>query len=303
LIVAELSDRELERRLAGPGLRLRTGPFVARIRSRLPAVVEGISLHYAEYPNDDGESFADFHVQVGRPRNLRRWLQPQAHFYFDGHSPFAPLPLDQGFPMLEWGLNWCVSAHCHQYLIFHAAVVEKSGRALVLPAPPGSGKSTLCAGLVHRGWRLLSDELTLIDIASCRVVPMPRPVSLKNASIGVIRAFAPAAAIGPPVHDTTKGSVAHMRAPTDSVRRASESAAPGWIVLPSYRADAGSRLTSLSRARGLMKMAENAFNYSVHGRRGFELLARFVDSCGCYEFEYGDLDEAVAVFDDLAGRA
>ena len=36
LIVADLSDRELEHRLAGPGLRLRTGPVVARIQSRLP---------------------------------------------------------------------------------------------------------------------------------------------------------------------------------------------------------------------------------------------------------------------------
>jgi HprK-related kinase A len=132
---------------------------------------------------------------------------------------------------------------------------------------------------------------------------MPRPVSLKNASIGVIRAFAPTAAIGPPVHDTTKGSVAHMRAPSDSVRRASETAGPGWIVLPRYQADVETRLTPLSKARGLVKMAENAFNYSVHGRRGFELLARFVDACGCYDFAYGNLDAAVALCDDLAENA
>jgi HprK-related kinase A len=300
LIVADLSYRELEHRLAGPGIRLRTGPVVSRIQSRLPAVVRGISLHYAEYPTDEEGSFADFHVSVGRPRNIRRWLQPQAHFYVDGNLPFAPLPLDQAFPMLEWGLNWCVSAHCHQYLIFHAAVVENSGRALILPAPPGSGKSTLCAGLVNRGWRLLSDELTLIDIGSCSVVPLPRPVSLKNASIDVIRAFAPAAAISPPVHDTTKGSVAHMRAPADSVRRGMETARPGWIVLPRYQAGVAARLTPLSKARGLMHMADNAFNYSAHGRRGFEFLARFVDQCGCYEFAYGDLDEAAAVFNGLA---
>jgi HprK-related kinase A len=300
LIVADLSGRELERQLAGPGIRLRTGPVVTRIQSRLPAVVEGIALHYADYPTDDREGFADFRVRIGRPRNLRRWLQPQAYFLFDGHAPFAPLPLDQGFPMLEWGLNWCVSAHCHQYLIFHAAAIEKAGRTLVLPAPPGTGKSTLCAGLVHRGWRLLSDELTLIDFGTCSVVPLPRPVSLKNASIDVIRDFAPDAEIGVPVHDTTKGSVAHMRVPTDSVHRAGETALPGWMVLPSYQAGASARLRPLSRARGLMKLAENAFNYNVHGRRGFDLLARFVDACGCYEFAYGDLGEATAVFDDLA---
>jgi HprK-related kinase A len=268
----------------------------------LPAIVRGIALHYGEYPTEEDECFADFHVRVGRPRNVRRWVRPQAQFFVDGNVPFAPLPVDQAFPMLEWGLNWCVSAHCHQYLIFHAAVVEKSGRALILPAPPGSGKSTLCAGLVNRGWRLLSDELTLIDIASCSVVALPRPVSLKNGSIDVIRAFAPDAAIGPAVHDTTKGTVAHMRAPVDSVRRAEETARPGWIVLPRYEAGAAARLTSLSRARGLMQMADNAFNYSAHGRCGFEFLVRFVDQCGCHEFVYGDLDEAAVVFDDLAAR-
>jgi HprK-related kinase A len=300
LIVADLSDRELEALLAGPGLRLRTGPVVSRIQSRLPTVLRAIALHYAEYPTAEAESFADFHVRVGRPRSVRRWMRPQAQFFVDGNPPFAPLPLDQAFPMLEWGLNWCVSSYCHQYLIFHAAVVEKSGRALILPAPPGSGKSTLCAGLINRGWRLLSDELTLLDVGSSSVVPLPRPVSLKNASIDVIHAFAPSAAISAPVHDTTKGSVAHMRATAESVRRAGETAAPGWIVLPRYQSGAPARLTPLSKAHALMHMAENAFNYSAYGRRGFEFLAQFVDQCGCHEFVYGDLEEAVAVFDDLA---
>src|SRR5262249_36308819 len=106
----------------------------------------------------------------------------------------------------------------------------------------------------------------------------------------------------PPVHDTVKGSVAHMRAPTESVERASERAAPGWIVLPRYRAGAASRLTPLSKARALMHMANNAFNYSAHGRRGFEFLASCVDRVGCYEFEYSDLEEASRVFNGLAAR-
>ena len=302
MIVADLPHRELEQRLAGPGLRLRTGPIVSRIQSRLPAILRGLALHYAEYPVEGDGSFADFHVRVGRPRTFRRWLRPQTQFFVDGNLPFAPLPLDQAFPMLEWGLNWCVSSHCHQYLILHAAVVARSGRALILPAPPGSGKSTLCAGLVNRGWRLLSDELTLIDIATCSVVPLPRPVSLKNASIAVIREFAPTAALGPTVHDTTKGSVAHMRAPPDSVHQAAQSVRPGWIVLPRYRAGAATELTSLSRGRALMQLADNAFNYSAYGRSGFEFLARFVDLNDCYTFTYGDLEEAAALFNDLAGE-
>lgn len=301
MIVAELSGDDLHARLAGSGLRLQTGPFVSRIQTHLPAVIEGIALHYAEYPVAGADGFADFQVRVARPQNLRRWLRPQVFLYVDGQAPFTPLPLAQAYPMLEWGLNWCISAHGHQYLIFHAAVVERGGRALLLPAPPGSGKSTLCAGLVHRGWRLLSDELALIDFTDASVVALARPVSLKNRSIDVIRAFAPEARFSPSVRDTTKGTVAHMRAPTESVRRVAETARPRWIVYPRYVADAPARLTPLARARGFMEMVKSGVNYGVHGRGGFELLARVIDGSDCYEFAYGNLDDAVREFDAMAG--
>ncbi len=303
MIVADLPPRELARRLADAGLRLRTGPVVSSIQSPLGRVVQGVAQHYADYPIEEAESFADFHVRVAPPRSARRWLKPQVLFQFDAAQPFLPLPADQAFAMLEWGLNWCVSSHCHQYLLVHAATVERSGCALVLPGPPGSGKSTLCAALISRGWRLLSDELTLLDPVTGNVVPLPRPVSLKNASIAAIRQFYPAAELGPPVHDTAKGSVAHMKAPTDSVRRASELARPRWIVLPRYESAANAQLAALSKARTFMYLADHAFNYDVHGRRGFELLAQVVSGSDCFEFRYGTLHDAVAVIDDAARRA
>jgi len=303
MIVADLQERELSRPLAGAGLRLRTGPVVNRIQSRLPRIAHGVALHYADHTFEDSAGFADFHVRVAPPRSLRRWMSPQVHFQFDGARPFLPLPADQAFAMLEWGLNWCVSNHCHQYLIVHAASVERSGLALLLPGSPGSGKSTLCAGLVSRGWRLLSDELTLLDLGTGHVVPLPRPVSLKNASIEAIRRFSPDAVLGPPVHDTVKGSVAHMKAPTDSVRRAAQPARPRWIVLPHYESGAAALLTPLSKARAFMHLADHAFNYDVHGRKGFELLAQVITDSDCFEFKYGALEDAIAVFDDAARRA
>jgi HprK-related kinase A len=303
MIVGDLPPGDLAYRLASAGLRLRTGPVINRIESRLGRVVQGVARHYADYPVEEAGSFADFHVRVAPPQSLRRWVKPQAIFQFDAARPFLPLPANQAFPMLEWGLNWCVSSHCHQYLIVHAAAVERNGAALVLPGPPGSGKSTLCAGLVSRGWRLLSDELTLLEFPTGNIVPLPRPVSLKNASIDVIRQFSPEATLGPPVHDTVKGSVAHMTAPAASVRRATETARPRWIALPRYERGAAPRRAALSKARAFMHLADNAFNYDVHGRRGFGLLAEVVAGSDCFEFHYGALAAAVAVFDDAARRA
>lgn len=291
MIVADLSPPELRERLQ-TGLYLRTGPIVSCITSTQPLLAEGIALHYAAHALES--DFADFHVRIDRPRNLRRWYRPQVHFYFDETPSFHPLPADQAFPMLEWGLNWCVSNHCNQWLIIHAAVLEKQGKTLLLPAPPGSGKSTLCAGLAHSGWRLLSDELALIDPHSGHVVPLPRPVSLKNQSIDILRRFAPHAVFNPAVHDTIKGTVAHMRAPSIAVEQAEKTAAPGWIVLPRFEAGAAPNLQPMSRARGLMALIENAFNFDLHGRRGFTVLGDFVDACDCYSFSYGSLEDAIA---------
>lgn len=286
----------------GPGLPLRTGPVLTNIRSPLPAVHRGIALHYAEHPIEVGAGFTDFQVSVERPRNLRRWFNRQVVFGVDGERPFTPLPGDQGFPMLEWGLNSCISGSCHQYLTLHAAVLERGGRALILPAPSGSGKSTLCAGLMFSGWRLLSDELTLLDPRSGEVVPLPRPVSLKNASIDLVRRFAPEAAFGPVVRETLKGSVAHLKPLADAVRRAAERALPGWVVLPRYAAGAETSLQPLPKGRALMQLIECAFNFNVHGRQGFELLADVIERSDCYEFTYSRLEEAAETFSRLAGR-
>ena len=267
------------------------------------AVARGISLLYGDFAVLEPDDFADFHIAVAAPAGLRRWVRPQVIFSLDGFAPFRPLPANQAYPMFEWGLNWCIAAHAHNYLVIHAAVVERSGRAVVLPAPPGSGKSTLCAGLVARGWRLLSDELTLLDLDSGLIQPLARPVNLKNASIDVIRGFHAGAVITAPVHDTTKGTVALMRPPPESVARAGEPALPAWVVFPRYIAGAPAVLETKSKAQTFMRLVEQAFNYDILGARGFEAAGNLVDRCACFEFSYGDLDDAVAVFDSLAAQA
>jgi hypothetical protein len=48
-----------------------------------------------------------------------------------------------------------------------------------------------------------------------------------------------------------------------------------------------------------MEIANNAFNYSVLGVEGFEIVKSVVDRADCFSFRYSNLDEAIAVFDQL----
>jgi hypothetical protein len=297
--LSSCSKEELAGRLKGDGLFLHTGPFLSRIRTAVPAVIEGLALLYADNRVSPHEPYADFHIALRRPCNLRHWINPQVRFEFDSLVPFKPLPLAQALPMLEWGLNWCIGFHAHQFLIIHAATVEKDGMAAILPGAPGSGKSTLTAYLVHNGWRLLSDELALISPQDGGVTPLARPISLKNRSIDVIAEALPEAVLSARCEDTAKGTVALLKAPRQSVERIDEPARPAWVIFPRYRVDVAATLSPHPKADTLIELGQNAFNYSLHGKAGFETLADLVEACDCYSFTYSRLPEALSVFDSL----
>ncbi|MBO9688394.1 HprK-related kinase A [Roseateles chitosanitabidus] len=295
-----LSSGGLRERLRGDGVTLKLAPFVVRVRSDIPHLADDIAAMYEDFELAAEDEFVDFHVAVLRSPHWLSRLRGRAEFWFDGQRSFTPLPAAQALAMLEWGINWCIAAHAHQFLLIHAAVLERDGRALVMPAPPGSGKSTLCAALAHRGWRLLSDELGLLDMTTGLIHGMARPINLKNASIPLIQGFLPEARFSASMPNTTKGTVALVRAPDDAIAARLRPARPAWVVLPSWRADAPAQLAPIERARAFMDLAEQSFNYDLHGRAGFQALGRLVDACGCYRFEYSRLDEALALFEALA---
>lgn len=297
--VCSLPSGALQRRLAGKGLGIAIGPFNVMLASPIPTVAQGVSQLYDRFELVEDGNFVDFRTALSSPSVLRRWFRPQVIFSLDGQLPFKPLPRNQAFAMFEWGLNWCVANSAHQYLIIHAAVAEKNGVTCIFPGAPGSGKSTLCAGLVSRGWRLLSDEMAMISNATGAVIPIPRPISLKNQSIEVIQAYSPQVTIGHIAYDTLKGTVAHMRPPDMSVERQDEPGMAGMIVFPKYQAEAETRLSPLDKSEAFLKLADNSFNYNVLGLTGFDTLARLIDGCDCYDFEYHDLDDARSTLESL----
>lgn len=285
--------------LCGGGLRLRITPIIVRLHSSIPDFADGLLRLYGDHEILEPSGFADFHISLASPGGLRRWLRPQVNFIFDGFRPFKPLPREQAYPMFEWGLNWCVAQHFHHVISIHSAAIARGGSAVILPAPPGSGKSTLCAGLVARGWRLLSDELALIRPEDLQLVPCPRPISLKNQSIDVIGDFAMDCVIGLCYRDTHKGDVAHMKPPAESVERAAEFADPRWIIFPRYASGMDAVFSPVRKAEAVVRLAENGFNYAKLGPFAFHVLNRLVDQCQVFDFVYSRLEEAVDLFDSL----
>lgn len=92
------------------------------------------------------------------------------------------LAADEGQLLFELESDACIAIQRLRPDLFfvHAAVAEIEGKACALVAESGGGKSTTLWGMLHHGWRYLSDELAPIDLSSLRVHAYPRALCLKQ---------------------------------------------------------------------------------------------------------------------------
>jgi hypothetical protein len=244
-------------------------------------------------------AFSDIRIELGPAPGWRRIVRPQVILHCDGEQPFHPFPATHALPLMEWGTNWLIGQRLNHLLLLHAGSLERDGLGLLLPATPGSGKSTLTAALAHRGWRLLSDEFGVCDPESGLLRAMLKPIALKNESIEVIRGFVPQTVIGPLFPKTRKGTVAHVAATADAVARRHEGARPALVILPQWRQGHTTQLEPVGEEELFRALAFNAFNYEVLGEVGFRAVLRLVRQCRAWRLVYGDLGDAVPALDAL----
>jgi len=299
--VSDLAVDEFGSRLRS-GLNLQIGPFAANICADPEVLVAPLYALYQDYRLLTEDNVFSFHVRLDERRGFPRLDKRVVQFSVDGRAPHEDMPAEQALPVLEWGLNLVIALRSHSYLMLHSAVVETGGHAMLLPAAPGQGKTTLCAGLSLRGWRLLSDEFGLLRPGSRELIPVPRPMVLKNQSIEVIRQFEPAAVIGPEIPNTRKGTVAHVKPPSQSIIESNQSAPARWIVFPRWRPGVSSSLTEVSKGEGFMFLTTNAFNYELLGEAAFHTVAGLINQARCFRFEYSNLDDAVEMLTNFANR-
>lgn len=299
MLIHDVSRTELARLLRREGIALDTGAFTTRVWIDWAHLVDEFADMYADYPFAETAGIDDFHVRIAAPSLFRRHFRPQAQSWVDGDDLMTPLPAEHAYPALESSLNLAVGTADMIPVVIHSSVVERDGRALIMPAPSGSGKSTLCAALCCRGWRLLSDEMAVFCFEDGRLLPNPRPVSLKNRAAEVIAAFEPGAHMSRIYRETNKGDLTYMRPPAESVRRAHEKSDPALVVAPTFRAGAPASLRAMPRTEGFRWLIDNSVNYSSMLRTGFDTLTSVIERCGVYSMIYSNLDEALDLIDRL----
>ena len=225
----------------------------------------------------------------------------------EGDGATCALYLDDD--RIQWGgspgsmLDWVIAdvtrealGSTERFIAVHAGAVSWMGMGVVLPAPPDSGKTTLSAGLVREGFDLLSDEAALVDPADGLVYPFPRPVVMEPPSVDVmpgLRDELPAA------YEQFTATRVHLVADDLRPGSAGGPCRIRYVIAPRYESGGETALVPVSRAEGLVLLAENCYNLHRGGGRAVLALAGLVRGAMCYRLGIGDLGTAIGSILDL----
>ncbi len=194
-------------------------------------------------------------------------------------------------------LLWHVNAQATQrtmpgHVLLHAAAATWDGRAVVLPAPMESGKTTTVTGLLLAGFGYLTDEAAAVSLTDLHVEPFHKSLSVDNGSWPVLAGLREQDAGGMP---------AQWQVPVSSLGTSSlSSRAPvAFVVLPKYVAGADTVLEPLTPATAALELCASTFQFLADPIRNLEGLATLCRTVECYRLTIGDLDAAVTLVREL----
>ena len=169
--------------------------------------------------------------------------------------------------------------HC-----LHAAAVAYAGKALVIPANSGAGKSTFTAWLVANGFEYLSDELILLGDDGA-LDAIARPIQIKSHGL------APVLPLIKHVDTIARGVFANA-IPVSSLGAAhvQQAQSLGMFVFPKYSAGSPFELDALSSAEAGMRLMANHVNARNLDGHGFRAMMKLIRNTPCYSLEYGGFD-------------
>jgi len=244
-----------------------------------------VTKNYHVHISKEGSDNDDAHRIIGPDDPVvqsRSWGHLQAH--------------------MERAITRAARRYCAPYHVVHAGAIARNGRAVLLPASPGSGKSTLVTALALSGFEYYTDEVAVLTEEG-RLLPYPKAITLKRSGWEVIMAHFPQAcsAAYSPVHHEKLRHVAAPKLPAPSVTETG--CQVDFVVFPRYAPDEITSLQPISRSAALVQLAERSLNLFLLGKEGFDVIYGVVKHAKSYDLVTNDVTKAVQLLEGLLDEA
>lgn len=147
--------------------------FHVQIRSEDPHALALLEMNYGGLRGSSGR--ADLTYTVSRETGSCSFVVVK-----NGQDLFVAADESDLIFFFEKDMTIELQRHRRDLYFVHSAALEFEGKAFMLVASSGTGKSTTAWALLHHGCRYLSDELGPVELRSLRVHPYPHAICLKR---------------------------------------------------------------------------------------------------------------------------
>ena len=280
--------------------RVAIGGLTVTLRSDLDDVRREFNALYRCYPQDPPCSDNTLRMELRRRSDS---LPGRARYRVigDGRELFSCVRRAEALPYLEWGINRGVIARPSRFLLLHAAGAVLRDQAMLLAAPSGSGKSTISIALLADGWRLLGEEIDMIDPATLHAHPFPKALCIKSHGCKPLERIGVPAPACKHFVKALGTRVGHVAIPVDQV--AYRACAVSRIVLPIWTGSKRPELRPVSRVHAALALTAQILNRADFGLGCVKVISRLVAGAECYELRSGEIDQTVRVLRELAGSS
>ncbi len=211
--------------------------------------------------------------------------------------------LDQLAPNAK-GLVWQTAVNAHDFFLdVHAGVVGDGKQCYLMPASPGSGKSSLTLALTYHGFEFFSDEVALLFEEDFQVESVPLAACIKNTGLETMLHYYPQLQHCQQHYRSDEKFVRYLQPPGSSTPPHGTKRPVGAIIFPKYDPSTETRLTPLSKTDALLKFIQECLVIDTRlDKNRVAKLLNWIEKTPCYELITTDLEDAVQCIQHLSNQ-
>lgn len=156
----------------------------------------------------------------------------------------------------------------------HAGAASLEGRAVMVVAPSGGGKTTMIASLVMNGWTYMSDEVVALTRDDNQIHCWPKPLSVKRRGFELFDAITARR-----VEPLDNRAIAGTHVPASSLGCSIASGAEPELIVFLTKQDNVPTATTVSPASALVRLIEQTMDFERFGDTSLMTLAALCGRC------------------------
>lgn len=223
--------------------------------------------------------------------------------YAGGRKVFGSDNRDHIPVYLEWAVTCSMlEKPLNHYYQIHSGGVVKDGRAMIFVGRSGMGKTTLSLALLIKGFKILGDDVNLINPDSMTVVPYPRNFIIKEGTENLLPGIAGFKNGTRDYFMEERGKIWYLDPSLAGDRWETQGVRLGKVFILERTNSKKTSIAPMGKVDSVMAFMKNVLNISRFGENGIRFLVDLLKDIPVYRLSANNLRNAAGMVAGLISK-